>query len=128
MATGATVADHGPGLIAALERQFPTVKRLGCYPHISWKYGAGHFLSKEHPRYDEIYQMLPELHTCHTLGMWQVLVSCIKRMWNPKDLALMKLWAAILAPPHDTWHLGVCRTAGSMPSQQTQEVHIGTAI
>ena len=119
---GATVADHAPGLIAALEHRFPDAKRLGCYPHISWKYGQGKLLSRTHARYQEIYEMLPELHTCHTPGMWDVLVECIKRMWETDDEELMKLWDSILAPPHNTWYVGACRTVGAMPSQQTQEV------
>ena len=119
---GVGVADHAVGINAAFRHRFPGVPLLGCYAHITWHYTHGATLSKKHYLFDDIKLKIEELHTCHTTGMWNVLLRCLARLWGSRDPALNQLWNSILVAPYDNWHLGAASVAGVKPSQQPQEV------
>ena len=119
---GAGCSDGAGGILKAFAHRWPNVPHLGCYPHIVWKYGHGRLLTKLHPLHEDIKPLLHELHTCHTVGMWDLLTECLGRLWGDKDPHLNALWTSIIAPPYDKWHLGCTKVAGVTPSQQPIEV------
>jgi hypothetical protein len=94
-------ADHSPGIIAASQQFYPKADVVGCYPHVRWHMSHGKLLRKDHPKFDEISCLLPVLHTCQTVGMWDVLVFCIGKIWGDKDQQLNKLWASLFVAPHN---------------------------
>ena len=120
---GVGCADHAPGVRSAFVSYFPDVKLMGCWPHVCWHYSHGKLLKKDHRLFDTIKAQLPELHECHTVGMFDVLVDCIGKLWTctPRDKQLDTLWNQILVEPNNQWHLGVTQVPGATPSQQPQE-------
>ena len=120
---GTCCSDHGPGIMAGFRTQYPDVPWVGCWEHVAWHYTHGRYLDVAHPMYYEVQDMLAELHTCHTTGMWDVLVHCMGRLLDDSDARVRRLWNSILVAPCNRWHLGVSRTPAACPSQQVQEVH-----
>lgn len=95
---------------------------MGCWPHIAWRFRQGRLaVTRDHPRYVEIKELLPDLQTCHTVGMWDVLVQLVGRIWGDRDAALNQLWTSIMVTPYNQWHLGVTDVPGATPSNQPQE-------
>lgn len=117
---GVVCADHSPGIIAASQQFYPKADVVGCYPHVRWHMSHGKLLRKDHPKFDEISCLLPVLHTCQTVGMWDVLVFCIGKIWGDKDQQLNKLWASLFVAPHNRWFIGATDCPAAEPSQQPQ--------
>lgn len=118
---GAGCADHAPGIRSAFESRFPGIPLTGCWPHVAWHFSHGKLLDKKHKRFETIQLQLAELHTCHTVGMWDVLVAVVGQEWGRRDTKLNALWDSVLVAPRNNWHLGVTQVPGSTPSQQAQE-------
>ena len=120
MEPGVVCSDHARGIISASKAFYLNTPVMGCFAHVIWHFSHGKLLPKDHPKFDEIQLMLPELHTCHTDGMWDVLVFCIGRMWGDSDPRLNTLFASILATPNNRWFIGAADCPAADPSQQSQ--------
>ena len=120
MEPGVVCSDHARGIISASLAFYLNTPVMGCFAHVTWHFSHGKLLPKDHPKFDEIQLMLPELHTCHTDGMWDVLVFCIGRMWGDSDTRLNTLFGSILATPNNRWFIGAADCPAADPSQQSQ--------
>ena len=119
---GAGVSDGGKGITAAFKEWFPKMVRLGDYAHNTWKHSQGRFLDKRHRRFEEVTEVLHEMHHCHTVGMYNVMCDCLVYMWR-HDAALGAMYKQLFMAPNNRWHLGCCTTLGGItPCQNEQEV------
>jgi len=116
------ICDGSQGIINALAEWYPGLPRIGCYAHIVFNYGENKMLPTNHPMYTVIMKdVLQEMHTCHTEGMWKALKKRLHKTWKPDD-ALMKLYDKVFSGPNARWYLGSLVAGAIMPSQNTQEV------
>lgn len=116
------ICDGSQGIINALAEWYPGLPRIGCYAHIVFNYGENKMLPTNHPMYTVIMKdVLQEMHTCHTEGMWKALKKRLRKTWKP-DGALMKLYDKVFSGPNARWYLGSLVAGAIMPSQNTQEV------
>ena len=57
------------GMISASKYFYQRSQLVGCFAHVNWHFSHGKLLNKDHAKFLEIQLMLPELNTCHTVGM-----------------------------------------------------------
>ena len=117
----AGICDGSKGIISALNEWFPGVPRIGCFAHIVFNSVEKNMLPPNHPAYASLKDVLQEMHTCHTEGMWKALKKCLKKTWH-RDPALLSFYKKVFSGPDARWFLGALVAGAIIPSQNTQEV------
>jgi hypothetical protein len=119
---GALISDGGQGIRGAFKFWWPNVPQYGDYAHIYFLFAEGRYLAKNHPMFERILkEIIPEMHTCHTRGAWNMMRNFLAREWM-HDKVLLAVHGRLFGPDVNPWFIGIAKVGGCVPSQQVHEV------
>ena len=125
----AGVSDHGKGIMSAFKLAFPKAVMMGCWAHIAWGLSHGKLLPLSHPNFETVSEQIHEIQTCHTKGMWDVMVTALAQIWGNKDKALNDLWNSIFVYPYNNWGLWIsCGCPQILANNNTEECYHNAGV